>query len=84
MADKLDISVLLEAAGAEYYTEKLADNGVVTNEQCASLTEERLEECGIPTGSLRIARAIGKAKALLSSRDDVVQQELLVSCTSLR
>ena len=84
MAVKLDISVLLEAVGAERYTEKLANNGVVTIEQCATLTEERLKEWGIP--SLRysgVPEAIRKAKALLSSRDDVVQQELLVSGTSL-
>ena len=84
MAVKLDISVLLEAVGAERYTERLANNGVVTVEQCAALTEERLKECGIPTESYRtIHDAIRKAKALLSSRDDVVQQELLVSGTSL-
>ena len=79
MAVKLDISVLLEAVGAEDYTEELANNGVVTIEQFAALTEERLEEWGIYI----IHGAIGKAKALLSSRDDVVQQELLVSGTSL-
>ena len=82
MAVKLDISVLLEAVRATLYTEKLATNGVVTIEQCATLTEERLEEWGIPSYS-RVPEAIGKAKALLSSRDDVVQQELLVSGTSL-
>ena len=49
MAVKLDISVLLEVVGAEHYTERLANNGVVTIEQCTALTEERLEECGIPT-----------------------------------
>ena len=80
MAVKLDISVLLEAVGAEDYTEELADNGVVTVEQCAALTEERLEEWGIYAWV--IDDAIRKAKALLSSRDDVVQQELLVSGTS--
>ena len=84
MAVKLDISVLLEAVGAEDYTEKLADNGVVTIEQCAALTEERLKEWGIPSDNYYgVPRAIRKAKALLSSRDDVVQQELLVSGTSL-
>ena len=85
MAVKLDISVLLEAVQAERYTKRLANNGVVTVEQCAALTEERLKECGIPTGpySTTIHVAIRKAKALLSSRDDVVQQELLVSGTSL-
>ena len=86
MAVKLDISVLLEAVGAEDYTEKLADNGVVTIEQCTALTGERLKECGIlPTtlAHIRVDRAIRKAKELLSSRDDVVQQELLVSGTSL-
>ena len=84
MAVNLDISVLLKAVGAEHYNEELANNGVVTVEQCAALTAERLKECGIPTWrNSRIARAIGKAKALLSSRDDVVQQELLVSGTSL-
>ena len=82
MAVKLDISVLLEAVGAEDYTKKLADNGVVTIEQCAALTEERLKECGIPRYS-EVRDAIRKAKELLSSRDDVVQQELLVSGTSL-
>ena len=80
MAVKLDISLLLEAVGAERYTEKLADNGVVTVEQYATLTEERLEEWGIP---IYVSESIGKAKALLSSRDDVVQQELLVSGTNL-
>ena len=82
MAVKLDISVFLEAVGAERYTEKLANNGVVTIEQCAALTEERLEECGIYSWSYRyseVRNAIRKAKELLSSRDDVVQQELLVS-----
>ena len=49
MAVKLDISVLLEAVGAEDYAEELANNGVVTIEQCAALTEERLEEWGLPT-----------------------------------
>ena len=84
MAVKLDVSVLLEAVGAEWCTEKLTNNGVVTIEQCTALTEERLEECGIPTWAYRlIDRAIRKAKELLSSRDDVVQQELLVSGTSL-
>ena len=39
------------------------------------------EEWGIATWV--IDDAIRKAKALLSSRDDVVQQELLVSGTSL-
>ena len=78
---KLDISVLLEAVEAEDYTETLANNGVVTIEQCAALTTERLEECGIPSYS-EVPDAIRKAKALLSSRDDVVQQELLVSSTS--
>ena len=82
MAVKLDISVLLEAVGAEEYTEILADNGVVTIEQCAALTEEKLKECGISTGTFVIDRAIGKAKALLGLRDDVVRQELLVSGTS--
>ena len=81
MAVNLDISVLLEAVGAEDYTERLSNNGVVTVE---ALTEERLEECGIHARrNSRIARAIGKAKALLSSRDYVIQQELLVSGTSL-
>ena len=47
MAVKLDISVLLEAVGAEDYTEELANNGVVTIEQFAALTEERLEEWDI-------------------------------------
>ena len=84
MAVKLDISVLLEAVGAEGYTEELANNGVVTIEQCAPLTEERLKEWGIHTWSdSPIARAIRKAKELLSSHDDVVQQELLVSGTGL-
>ena len=76
----MDISVLLEAVGAEV----LADNGVVTIEQCAALTEERLEEWGIPSSSpsyRSVHKAIRKAKELLSSRD-VVQQELLVSGTS--
>ena len=85
MAVKLDISVLLEAVRAEEHTEILADNGVVTVEQCAALTEEELKECGISTGTFEyfvIDRAIRKAKALLSSRDDVVRQELLVSGTS--
>ena len=81
MAVKLDISLLLEAVGVERYTEKLANNGVVTIEQCAALTEERLKEWDIPSYS-GVPRAIRKAKALLSSRDDVVQQELLVSGTS--
>ena len=84
MAVKLGINVLLEAVEAERYTEELANNGVVTIEQCAALTEERLKECGIPTEPYRtIHGAIRKAKALLSSRGDVVQQELLVSGTSL-
>ena len=78
MAVKLDIRVLLEAVGAEGYTKKLANNGVVTIEQCAGLTEERLKECGIRSAKV-VPDAIRKAKALLSSRDDVVQQELLVS-----
>ena len=78
MAVKLDISVLLEAVGAEHYTEKLANNGVVTVEQCATLTEERLKECGIYSYS-GVSDVIRKAKALLSLGDDVVQQELLVS-----
>ena len=83
MAVKLDISVLLEAVGADRYTEKLANNGVVTIEQCAVLTEERLKEWDIPTWPFSsIHGVIRKAKALLSSRDDVVQQELLVSGTS--
>ena len=81
MAVKLDISLVLEAAGAERYTEKLANNGVVTIEQCAALTEERLEDWDIPSYS-GVPRAIRKVKALLSSRDDVIQQELLVSGTS--
>ena len=82
MAVKLDISVLLEAVGAEVYTEELANNGVVTIEQCAALTLERLKECGLPTDRFStIHGAIRKAKALLSSRDDV-QPELLVSGTS--
>ena len=81
MAVKLDVSVLLEAVGAERYTEKLTDNGIVTVEQCAALTGERLEELtGI--SSYRAPEAIRKAKVLLSSRDDVVQQELLVRVTS--
>ena len=86
MAVELDISVLLEAVGAEHYTKTLANNGVVTIEQCAALTEERLKECGIFSRSYRyseVRNAIRKAKALLSSRDDVVQQEMLVSGTSL-
>ena len=82
MAVKLDISVLLEAVGAENYTEKLANNGVVTIEQCAALTEERLKECGIRS-PMAVHDAIRKAKALLSSRDDGFKQELLVSGTSL-
>ena len=83
MAVKLDISVLLEAVEAEWCSEKLANNGVVTIEQCAALTEERLKKYGIPTWTYSLNDAIRKAKALLSSRDDVVQQELLVSGTSL-
>ena len=82
MAVKLDISVLLEAVRAERYTETLVNNGVVTIEQCAALTAERLKEFGIPSYS-EVSEAIRKAKALLSSRADVVQQELLVSGTSL-
>ena len=83
MAVKLDISVLLEAVGAEEYTQTLADYGVVTIEQIAALNEERLEEWGIYIYSgAPIAIALHKAKALLSSRGDVVQQELLVSGTS--
>ena len=81
MAVNLDISVLLEAVGAQV----LAYNGVVTIEQCAALTEERLEEWGISSGISSYSSvhdAIRKAKALLGSRDDVVQQELLVSGTS--
>ena len=81
MAVKLDISVLLEAVGVEDYAERLANNGIVTIEQCAALTEEKLEESGIATWV--IDDAIRKAKELLSSRDDVVQQELLVSGTGL-
>ena len=84
MAVELDISVLLEAVGAEGYTEELVNDGVVTIEQCAALTVERLEEWGIPTWrNSAIARAIRKANELLSSRDDTVQQELLVSGGSL-
>ena len=87
MAVKLDISVLLEAAGAEEYIQTLSDHGVVTIDQTAALTEERLKEWGIyysysshvPIG---IQNSIQKAKELLSSRDDVVQQELLVRATS--
>ena len=78
---KLDINVLLEAVGAKRYTEKLANNGVVTIEQCAALTEERLKEWDISSYSGPMA--IRKAKELLSSHDGVVQQELLVSGTSL-
>ena len=90
MAVKLDISVLLEAVGAESYTQTLADHGVVTIEQIAALTEERLIEWGIFINYMYSRRVpiaiqdlIQKAKELLSSRDDVVQQELLVSGTSL-
>ena len=80
MAVKLDISLLLEAVGAEHYTEKLANIGVVTIEQCAALREERLKECRIPTGRYSVIDGvIRKAKELLSSRD---QQELLVSSTT--
>ena len=81
MAVKLDISVLLEAVGAEKYTQTLADHGVVTIKQIAILREERLEEWGIPSYS-SVLLAIQKAKELLSSRNDVVQQELLVRATS--
>ena len=77
MAIKLDIIVLLEAVGAEEYTQTLADHGAVTIDQIAVLTEERLKEWGILIYS-RVPSAIQKAKELLSSRDDVVQQELLV------
>ena len=79
MAVKLNISVLLEAIGAEKYTQTLADHGVVTIEQIATLTEERLEEWGIYS---HIDIAIQKAEELLGSRDDVVQQELLVRATN--
>ena len=78
MAVKLDINVLLEAVGAEKYTQTLADHGVVTIEQIAILREERLEEWGIPSYS-SVLLAIQKAKEL---RNDVVQQELLVRATS--
>ena len=87
MAVKLDISVLLEAVWAERYTEILTNNGVVTIEQFAALTEERLAELGIYSSRYNpysgVPEAIRMAKALLSSRDDVVQQKLLVSSTSL-
>ena len=90
MAVKLDISVLLEAVGAEEYTQTLADHGVVTTEQISALTEERLKEWGIFNSfmySIRvpiaIQNSIQKAKELLSSRDDVVQQELLVRAPTL-
>ena len=80
MAAKLDVTLLLEAVGAEHYTEKLANIGVVTIEQCAALREERLKECRIPTGRYSVIDGvIRKAKELLSSRD---QQELLVSSTT--
>ena len=82
MAVKLDISVLLEAVSAEWCTQELADHRVATIEQIAALTEERLKEWGIPSYS-GVPNAIRKAKELLSSRDDVVQQELLVRATSL-
>ena len=80
MAVKLNISVLLEAIGAEKYTQTLADHGVVTIEQITALTEERLEEWGIYS-YIDMPIAIQKAEELLSSRDDVVQQELLVRAT---
>ena len=84
MAVKLDISVLLEAVGAEECTQTLADHRVVTIEQIAALTKERLKEWGISSYASRvqIVTSIQKAKELLSSRDDVVQQELLVRATS--
>lgn len=76
MAVKLDMKVLLEVVRAEKYARTLADYEVVTVEQCAALTEERLMEWGMDNWPVR--DAIFRAKELLSSRDDVVHQELLV------
>ena len=75
-AVKLDFCVLLESVGAERYKQELADHGVDTIAKFAAVPEERLKEWGLD--NWRVQDAIGKARELLTSHDDVVQQKQLV------
>ena len=84
-AGKLDLRVFLESVSAEYYTQDLIHHGVVTLEELATLTQDKLKEWNIYVseyGDL-LYRAVPKAQRLVRSSDAVVQEELLVSDTNL-
>ena len=83
-AAKFDLSVFLESVDAEGHTQDLLHHGVVTLDQLATLTLEKLEEWDILVDEYDElpAQAIPKAKRLVGLSDAFVQQELLVSDTN--
>ena len=76
-AVKSDFCVLLESVGAERYKQELEDlHKVDTIAKFAAVPEERLKEWGLD--NWRVQDAISKARELLTSHGDVVQQKQLV------
>ena len=81
-AVKFDLPVFLGSVYAEKHTQDLLHHGVVTLDELATLTQDKLKEWNI-YNSFFLSRAIQKAKRLVRSSDAVVQEELLVSDTNL-
>ena len=69
--------------GAEYNTQDLLRHGVVTLDDLATLTQDKLKEWNIRDPLFSLPSAITKAQRLVRSPDAVVQEELLVSDTNL-
>ena len=81
-AGKIDLTVFLEGVGAEDYTQRLLDHGVVTLDDLATVTQDKLKEWNIDSPFF-LPSAITKARQLVRSSDAVIQEELLVSDTNL-
>ena len=77
-----DLAVFLESVYAERHIQDLLCHGVVTLDELATLTHDKLKEWGI-YHDFNLPRVVWKAKRLTRSSDAVVQEELLVSDTKL-
>ena len=80
---KFDLTVFLESVEAEHYTQRLIHHGVVTLDDLATLTQDKLKEWNIYWDDYGLPQAITKAQRLVRLSDTVVQEELLVSDTNL-
>ena len=81
-AGKFDLTVFLESVAAEIYTQDLLHHEVVTLDDLATLTQDKLKEWNIRYSYI-LSPAITKAQRLVRSSDAVAQEELLVSDTNL-